>query len=88
MHGSHWYDTNSIHDKEKVALWEQGKKEHPQYDSAIKTWTIRDVYKRKIARENDLNYVVLWNEQDIDEWFSLGMPNGQDWKQEYTWKNN
>ena len=35
------------------------------YDNAITTWTIRDVKKREIARQNNLNYIELWNINEL-----------------------
>lgn len=32
------------------------------YDSAIKTWTIRDVEKIKVLKDKNLNYIILWYE--------------------------
>ena len=42
--------------------------------------------KREIAKENKLNYIVLWDKKDIEDWFKLNCPIGQDWKYEYTWR--
>lgn len=85
-HGKHWYNKNNSSDIAQLQKWNNAKKEHKQYQSAIKTWTESDVKKREIAKKNKLNYVVLWNNTDIEDWFRLGMPVGQDWKYEYTWK--
>lgn len=43
--------------------------------------------KRKAARENNLNYVVFWDEklEDAELWFAMGCPDGQDWIREYSW---
>lgn len=35
-----------------------------RYDAEIETWTIRDVKKRECAKANHLNYIELW---DLDE---------------------
>ena len=35
------------------------------YKSAIKTWTITDPLKRKIAKDNNLNFIELWNIADV-----------------------
>ena len=83
-HGGHWFNNNDKNDIIKLQEW-QDKSHNNLYSSFIKTWTITDVRKRAIARENNLNYVVLWNKDDIDNWFSLDCPIGKDWEQEYTW---
>ena len=41
--------------------WEEKAKTSQFYQNAIKTWTIRDVEKLKIARSNNLNYKVIYN---------------------------
>ena len=83
-HDDHWFDKSSLKDREQLEFWSDKKTEF--YDTAIETWTKRDVKKRETARKNKLNYVTLWNKQDIEDWFNLGCPVGQDWKREYSWK--
>lgn len=36
------------------------------YGSAISIWIKSDKQKRKIAKKNNLNYIVLWNLNDIN----------------------
>ena len=38
------------------------------YFNAIQTWTIRDVNKRNIAKQNKLNYIEFWNIDEIKKW--------------------
>ena len=40
------------------------------FNNAINTWTIRDVEKRKYAKENKLNYIVLWKYEELQEWIN------------------
>ena len=77
-HGGHWFDENSEEDVEKLENWKQ--KDTKFYQNAIDTWTQRDVNKRNCAKMNNLNYVVLWNKEDIDNWFNQGYPIRKDWK--------
>jgi hypothetical protein len=39
------------------------------YKNAINTWTIRDVKKYQMAKNNNLNYLILWYKdyKNIDE---------------------
>lgn len=71
-HGPHWYDSNSEEDNERLELWKSRiiKGDHSVYDDAIDTWTRRDPLKRKTAEENNLNYLVFWdnNLTDAKEW--------------------
>ena len=84
-HGKHWFDSNNQNDIEIIQEWKQ-KSDDNQYSRAIIGWTVSDVEKRETARKSELNYVVLWNKQDIDDWFNLNCPLGQDWREERTWK--
>lgn len=84
-HGGHWCDTFSAFDAQKLGSWQE--KSSSYIDKAIKTWTVSDVSKRQCARDNKLNYVTFWDSQgsDFDLWLAMGMPDGQDWRQEYSW---
>ena len=84
-HGGHWYDTFSAFDANKLMDWQA--KSSSYIDKAIKTWTVSDVAKRQCARDNKLHYITFWDSQgsDFDLWLAMGMPDGQDWRQEYSW---
>ena len=43
------------------------------YKSAVYDWTVRDVEKRKIAKENNLNWVEFFNEENFKEYFINGV---------------
>ena len=62
-HNSHPYNPESKEDNEKVIEWKKiyEEKGHEQYKSAIHIWTERDPLKRQTAKENNLNFVELWN---------------------------
>ena len=84
-HGGHWYDTFNAFDAKKLMDWQA--KSSSYIDKAIKTWTVSDANKRQCARDNKLNYVTFWDSQgsDFDLWCAMGMPDAQDWRQEYSW---
>jgi len=76
-----WYNAKSpTHRKIKSEL------EAKFPDWCPMSWWTSDVEKRKTAKKNNLNYVVLWNEQDVEDWFALGCPDGHDGDGMYTWK--
>lgn len=81
-HNDHFY-TGSKEDLDTVNYWKS--KNNSFYNNAIYTWTDLDVRKCQIAKDNNLNYVVLWSNIDIDIWFALGCPIGRDWEQSYSW---
>ena len=66
VHNDHFYDKNNIEDQLIVEQWKNKNKTH--YDRAIKIWTIYDVNKHDMAIKNNLNYIVLWNKKDIDNY--------------------
>lgn len=84
-HGGHWYDTFSAFDAQKLTSWQA--KSSSYIDKAIKTWTLSDMQKRQCARDNKLHYITFWDSHgsDFDLWLAMGMPDGQDWRQEYSW---
>lgn len=84
-HGGHWYDTFSAFDASKLMDWQA--KSSRYIDKAINTWTVSDVSKRQCARDNKLHYITFWDSEgsDFDLWIAMGMPDGQDWMQEYSW---
>ena len=64
-HGGHFFDESQKEDQEKLKLWKS--KNTKYYDNAIKTWTVRDVAKRRYAIENKLSYVVFWTFEEAKE---------------------
>lgn len=67
-HSGHPYNENSINDINKVN--ELRCKNTKFYNNAIYTWTIRDVNKRNIAKQNNLNYIEFWNINEVKEWLN------------------
>lgn len=66
-HGKHWFDSKNKNDLDILSIWkEKANQGLRQYQSAIHIWTELDVQKKKCAIKNKLNYIVLWNKQDIN----------------------
>ena len=63
-HGGHPFDENNINDISILNQWKE--KNSLYYNNAIITWTIRDVNKRNIAKQNDLNYIEIWNIEELN----------------------
>ena len=66
MHGEQPY-IGTDEQQKKVKLWESKISE--QYKRAIDTWTKRDVLKRTIAKQNNLNYLEFFNMNEFNKWF-------------------
>lgn len=76
-HGKHWFNSSSVEDIKTKEVWLSKKSK--SYNNSIVVWTQSDVEKRNTAKENRLNYVVLWSKQDIIDWFNDNCPIRQDW---------
>ena len=63
-HGEHQFDENNQDDIDKLNLWKSKNTQY--YNNAIETWTIRDVNKRNIAIQNNLNYLEIFT-KDINK---------------------
>lgn len=66
MHGGHWFDYNNAKDNEILNYWKS--KSNDTYIKAIDCWTRSDLERRKVAIENSLNYIVLWDINDIENY--------------------
>ena len=58
-HGGHAFNENNQDDINR--LNEMKSKNSGYYQNAINTWTIRDVNKRNIAKQNNLNYLEIFS---------------------------
>lgn len=65
-HGRHPFNENDKNDIEVLNKWKA--KNTKYYFGAIYTWTIRDINKRNIAKQNNLNYLEFWNINELIEW--------------------
>lgn len=59
-HGGRPFDPNDEECKKKLQVWEEKAKQFPYYKNAIYTWTDLDVRKAKIAKDNNLNFEVIY----------------------------
>ena len=69
-HRDHFYDKNNVEDVNIVKQWTKLSKTKPQYRVALEVWTIRDVQKYEAAKKNKLNYIVLWNKTDVENYIT------------------
>ena len=72
-HGGHPYDDNNIDDKielDRLIKLNNNHKTpgHNLYNTKINVWTINDVNKRNIAKQNKLNYIEFWNYDEAKNW--------------------
>ena len=77
-HGKHPYNEKSNQDQLILNKWKSRLLDnHGFYLTAIKVWTISDPKKRETARKNNLNYVELFNKEDINL-FLINLQNIKD----------
>ena len=73
-HHKHPFDENNeddIKELNRLKELEQEKlktNKHTQYTFIIYTWTDLDIRKRKIAKENNLNFIEFWSVQELKDW--------------------
>lgn len=72
-HGKHPFNENDPDDLNKVKFWKDKSielnikgKQKRYYNAAIYVWTNLDVRKRNIAKQNNLNFVEIWNLNEIN----------------------
>ena len=65
-HGGHRFDISSQEDLKKLKEWQEKALTSDYYKNAIETWVVRDQKKYKAAKENNLNYLVFYNESEIN----------------------
>ena len=59
-HGGKPYDPDDIECQEQLKIWQEKAKQSDFYKQAIYNWTVRDVAKMKCAKDNNLNYKVIY----------------------------
>ena len=65
-HGNHPFNKDNEEDILLLEYWKQKAETSDYYKNAIYTWTILDVKKQKIAKENKLNYLCIYNLEDYN----------------------
>ena len=75
-HGKHPYNPNSIED---LNLVKEHINKYGDNCPLVNVWTISDPKKREMAKKNNLNYVELFNKEDINL-FLINLQNIKDEK--------
>ena len=66
-HGGHPFDSTNKDDLNKLEIWKQKSQNSKFYLNAINVWTCLDVEKIKVAKNNNLNYVMIYNMKQYEE---------------------
>lgn len=70
-HGKHIFDKNNILDCNELNYWIYKGEFMDIYNNAVHVWSILDPQKRKTAKENNLNFIELWNNSDIQNFIKI-----------------
>ena len=68
-HGGHPFDSANKEDLEKLEKLKSLASTNNIYRNMLIVWTVKDPAKRKIAKENKLNYLEFFNMNQFLEWF-------------------
>lgn len=74
FHNYHFYGESKKDTMYKKVLIEKAKSSN-WYKTKLDVWTKTDIEKRNIAIKNNLNYIVLWNQNQIDKFFKMYFNN-------------
>lgn len=73
-HCNHEFDENNIDDINRLNYLKERSKPGNMYEAAINVWTISDKAKIQTAKDNNLNYLVFWNENEGLDWLNNVLP--------------
>ena len=65
----HIFDENNQDDVKLLEYLKEKSSNSSWYASAARIW-MSDYEKYQIAFKNNLNYIILWNENDIDDFIN------------------
>lgn len=74
FHNYHFYGEFITDNKYKQELEEKSKLSK-WYKTKLDVWTKADIEKRDYAIKQNLNYIILWNQSQIDKFFKLYLNN-------------
>ena len=69
-HGRRKYNPDDPNCQEDVKWLESMSKPGNYYERALKQWTITDPIKRKVAEENGIKLIELFNLDEFERWFA------------------
>ena len=64
------YDEKNVNHQSVLKEWQKKAKTSNFYKHAIKIWTIRDPLKRKMAKNNGLNWLEFFTMKDFLDWYN------------------
>lgn len=67
-HGKHPFNSDSEEDIKLLETWKMKSTRSRFFRNAIDVWTVSDPEKQKCARDNNLNYIMFYTEQEVKEY--------------------
>ena len=64
------YDKNDKHHQSILDIWQKKAINLITYKNAINVWTKTDPLKRKIAKDNNLNWIEFFTMKEFENWFN------------------
>ena len=65
-HGKHPFNENDVNDIKLLEKWKEESLIKSQYKRAINIWVIKDPMKRKIVKDNKLNWIEVFSNESND----------------------
>ena len=69
-HGKKPFES-TIEDLQELELWKERAKKSKFYANAIEVWTLNDPLKRKVVKENNLNWIEFFTFEQFMEWYDV-----------------
>lgn len=69
-HQGHFFDKNSESDISLLKILVERAKTSTFYKGVIDTWTEKDIQKLNTAKRNNLNYLVFWSINELENWLN------------------
>ena len=66
-HGTHPFNPNDLKDVSDLEKLKESCSRSRYYESAVTVWSVKDPFKLETAVKNNINYVVIYNKEDIDD---------------------
>ena len=70
-HGRHIFDKDNILDCKALDNFVEKGKTMEIYKNAAHIWSVLDPQKRKYTKDNNLNFIELWNKSDIQDFIKI-----------------
>ena len=71
VHQAHLFDKDNHEDVDTLIKYKELAKTSSFYAKVVYIWATLDVEKYRVAKENNLNYILLWSIDDINKFLEV-----------------